>query len=75
MWIFSLLIILLIGLSRIYIGVHWFGDVYIGWLFGIIILVLVLMLEKPIKHFMNTNNSTLIYLGLALLGFIIMLTL
>jgi len=73
MWIFSLIIIFLIGLSRIYLGVHWLGDVLIGWLFGIVILALVLILEEPFKSIAERHNTTSIYLGFALLGFIILI--
>jgi undecaprenyl-diphosphatase len=73
MWILSLVIIVLVGLSRMYLGVHWFGDILIGWLIGMIILSFVLILEGPIKDFVNTHNTTYIYLGLAILGLIVMI--
>jgi undecaprenyl-diphosphatase len=51
-WIF---LILLIGLSRVYIGVHYPFDVLSGWLLGILLAVLLIYLYdkfiKPAKWF------------------------
>jgi len=46
-WIIAVLIILGIGFSRIYLGVHFTSDVLGGWLIGIIFLIVFILLEKP----------------------------
>jgi len=73
LWIASLVIIILVGLSRMYLGVHWFGDILTGWLFGMLVLSFALIFEEPITNFVNTHNTTYIYLGLAVIGLIVMI--
>ena len=40
--------VFMIGLSRIYLGVHFIGDVLVGWLVGAVLLWLFLRLESPV---------------------------
>ena len=48
LWVLSTVIILLIGLSRMYLGVHFPQDVLVGWLVGLVVLVLFVWLEARV---------------------------
>jgi len=47
-WLIAVLVILLIGISRLYLGVHFPHDVILGWLIGALLLWLVLRFWKPV---------------------------
>jgi hypothetical protein len=64
----SLTLIGLIGLSRVYIGVHWLGDVIAGWAVGILLLIAMWKLEEPTRSFLSKYNQNLQYLGLVIFG-------
>jgi membrane-associated phospholipid phosphatase len=55
-WIAVILVIFLIGLSRMALGVHFHLDVLTGWTFGIVLLWGFLKLEKPAGQWLKRQN-------------------
>jgi membrane-associated phospholipid phosphatase len=54
--IVSICAILLIGWSRLYLGVHFTRDVLGGWLIGGLLIVVFLLLEKPVTKWITKKN-------------------
>lgn len=76
-WIVAVIMILLIGLSRIYLGVHFPTDVLAGWTLGVLMLVAYAALRKPLSAWwrgQSLGRQTLVSfafaLGLILLGWL-----
>lgn len=74
-WIITIcvLLILLISLSRLYLGVHFPTDTFVGWIIGGILLLLFIMLEAPIQRWLRNRSIMgqfiLVFaLSIALLG-------
>ena len=69
-WIFicSMTLIILIGLSRVYLGVHYLGDVLLGWGIGILSVILLVLLEKPLGEFFSRYRDEYIFTILFLFG-------
>ena len=50
------LVIFLVGLSRMYLGVHWVSDVLTGWAVGLLLLWVISRLEKPVVSWWNSKK-------------------
>ncbi|MFX0107335.1 MAG: phosphatase PAP2 family protein, partial [Candidatus Hodarchaeota archaeon] len=66
----SLILIILIGISRVYLGVHFLGDVLIGWGIGISIALLSIYFEAPIGRLFSKFKECYWLLMLFTLGFV-----
>jgi hypothetical protein len=71
-WGLSLVLILFIGFSRIYIGVHWLGDVLLGWGVGAVLLLAASRLEEWVSSVTSRYGADTLYLGLVVLGLVSM---
>jgi membrane-associated phospholipid phosphatase len=69
-WVVAVLIIILIGFSRIYLGVHFPTDVFAGWIVGGILLVLYFAYRFSIEKWvagLNIGLQLLLVIGLSIL--------
>ncbi|TFG13598.1 phosphatase PAP2 family protein [Candidatus Thorarchaeota archaeon] len=61
MYILSGILIFLIGISRVYIGVHYLGDVLLGWGVGILTVTLLYFAEEPMSAYFEKMDGLLAY--------------
>lgn len=55
-WVVAIVIAFLIGFSRMYLGVHFGGDVLLGWLLGALILFSVLRLWDSVGNWVTKKS-------------------
>lgn len=65
-WVIAVLVILLVGLSRMAMGVHFHLDVLTGWLTGALLLYLFIKLEAPVARWFE-NKRDAVKIGFAAL--------
>jgi len=70
MYVVSTVLVVLIGISRVYIGVHYLEDVFLGWALGFALLVLLLLTEKRLTQFFAKYKTEHLYLLLFLFGLV-----
>jgi membrane-associated phospholipid phosphatase len=69
-WVVAIVVAFLIGFSRMYLGVHFWGDVWLGWLIGALILFLVLRLWDSVGNWVAKKSLAV----QATLAFVVSLT-
>ena len=74
-WVTAIAIVLtvLVGISRVYLGVHFLGDVLLGWGIGIVTIVAFVYLENPARRFLSRYRQDYLLLGLVAIGFVMTL--
>jgi membrane-associated phospholipid phosphatase len=63
-------LIFMIGLSRLYLGAHFSIDVLAGWLFGFIILLVIIWLDAPISRWISRTPLGVVFFSAAIVGII-----
>ncbi len=74
-WMAIIAIVLtgLIGFSRIYLGVHYLGDVLLGWGVGIVIVLVFYYIENPAREYLSRYKTEYLLLVVVIIGFLMTL--
>ncbi len=59
----------IIGISRVYLGVHYLDDILLGWGIGILIVILFYYLEKPAREYLSKFRSEYLLFVIFVIGF------
>ncbi len=69
----SIIIALLIGASRVYLGVHYLGDILIGWTIGFATVAVLYFAQEPLEKVLAQYSLEQKYGALFLFGFALLL--
>ncbi|MHA1247152.1 MAG: phosphatase PAP2 family protein [Candidatus Thorarchaeota archaeon] len=72
MTILAVVLVFLIGISRVYLGVHYLGDVVLGWGIGIILVLVLYRLEDPVTRFVSRYRQEYLAIAMFLFGLVLM---
>ncbi len=69
-WLFilSTVLVLLIGLSRVVLGVHYLEDILLGWSIGILIVIILYFIEPQVSAFISKQKEVMVYTCFFVIG-------
>jgi membrane-associated phospholipid phosphatase len=55
-WVPAVLVAFFIGFSRLYLGVHFLGDVLLGWAIGGVFCLILIRLDRPVSAWLSRQS-------------------